>query len=163
MNEYLKKLFYKYKNKGLLIDTNLLLVYFVGIYDRNLIGNFKRTITFTIEDFEKLQRAFIFFDRIVTTPNILTEVNSLSNQLPENIKLKYFDKIKEQISRLEESYVESKVICELTHFPKFGLTDTGIINLVKDNYLVLTDDFRLANYLEKIEVDVINFNRLRDY
>ena len=163
MNEYLKKLFYKYKNKGLLIDTNLLLVYFVGSYDRNLIGNFKRTITFTIEDFEKLQRAFIFFDKIVTTPNILTEVNSLSNQLPENIKLKYFDKIKDQISRLEENYVESKVVCELTHFPKFGLTDTGIINLVKDNYLVLTDDFRLVNYLEKIEVDVINFNHLRDY
>jgi rRNA-processing protein FCF1 len=147
----------------LLIDTNLLLVYFVGSYDRNLIGNFKRTITFTVEDFEKLQRAFIFFDRIVITPNILTEVNSLSNQLPENIKLQYFDKIKDQISRLEENYVESKVICELTHFPKFGLTDTGIINLVKDNYLVLTDDFRLANYLEKIEVDVINFNHLRDY
>jgi rRNA-processing protein FCF1 len=163
MNEYVKKLFYKYKNKGLLIDTNLLLVYFVGSYDRNLIGNFKRTITFTIEDFEKLQRAFIFFDKVVTTPNILTEVNSLSNQLPENIKLQYFDKIKVQISRLEENYVESKVICNLTHFPKFGLTDTGIINLVKDNYLVLTDDFRLANYLEKIEVDVINFNHLRDY
>jgi rRNA-processing protein FCF1 len=163
MNEYVKKLFYKYKNKGLLIDTNLLLVYFVGSYDQNLIGSFKRTITFTIEDFEKLQRAFIFFDRIVTTPNILTEVNSLSNQLPENIKLQYFDKIKDQISRLEENYAESKVICELTHFPKFGLTDTGIINLVKDNYLVLTDDFRLANYLEKIEVDVINFNHLRDY
>lgn len=163
MNEYLRKLFYKYKNKGLLIDTNLLLVYFVGSYDRNLIGNFKRTITFTIEDFEKLQRAFIFFEKIVTTPNILTEVNSLSNQLSENIKLQYFDKIKDQISMLEENYLESKVICELTHFSKFGLTDTGIINLVKDNYLVLTDDFRLANYLEKIEVDVINFNHLRDY
>ena len=161
MDDYLRKLLNKYKNKGLLIDTNLLLVYFVGKYDVNLISKFKRTLTFTIDDFNKLQRIFIFFSKIVSTPNILTEVNSLSNQLPENVKLNYYLKMKEQIVKLDERFTESKRICELTHFPKFGLTDTGIIELVKDEYLVLTDDFRLANYLEKMKMDVINFNHLR--
>ena len=161
MDEYLRNLLYKYKSKGLLIDTNLLLVYFVGKYDVMLLGKFKRTIAFTIDDFKKLERLFLFFDKIVTTPNVLTEVNSLSNQLPESVKINYYEKITQHIVKLDENYIESKKICELTHFPKFGLTDTGIIELVKGKYLVLTDDFRLANYLDKMMIDVINFNHLR--
>lgn len=162
MNEYLRNLFSKYKNKGLLIDTNLLLVYFVGSYDTTLLAKFKRTLAFTEEDFQKLQRLFILFSKVVTTPNVLTEVNSLSNQLPEDIKLKYYLKMREQIVKLNEHFMESQKICELDYFIKFGLTDSGIIELVKDKYLVLTDDFRLANYLEKVKIDVINFNHLRD-
>jgi hypothetical protein len=34
-------------------------------------------------------------------------------------------------------------------------------HLAKGNYLVMTDDFRLAGYLQKEAVDVINFNHIR--
>ena len=61
MNEYLLNILYKYKSNGLLIDTNLLLVYFIGSYDVKLLSSFKRTIAFTAEDFKKLQRLFILF------------------------------------------------------------------------------------------------------
>ena len=37
----------------------------------------------------------------------------------------------------------------------------AIIDLVKGQYLVLTDDFRLSNYLGKQGIDVLNFNHLR--
>ena len=92
----------------------------------------------------------------------MTEVNSFSNQLPERLKQSYYVKMKEQVVKFEEYYTKSAKICELDYFPKFGLTDSGIIELVKNKYLVLTDDFRLANYLEKVKIDVINFNHLRD-
>ncbi len=46
-------------------------------------------------------------------------------------------------------------------FSKFGLTDSAIIELVKEKYLVLTDDAILFQYLEKNRIDVINFTHLR--
>lgn len=159
--DYYVELLYRYRSKGILIDTNLLLVYFVGNYDPSLIPKFKRTLTFTVEDFDILGRAFKFFSKVVTTPNILTEVNSFSNQLPEGIKPAYYAKMAEQVSILEEHYLTSRKICALEHFKKFGLTDSGLIELVKDNYLVLTDDFRLASYMQNVGVDVINFNHIR--
>ncbi|MGA9998040.1 MAG: PIN domain-containing protein [Pyrinomonadaceae bacterium] len=159
--DYYVNLLYQYRSKGALIDTNLLLVYFVGCYDPSRIPSFKRTITFTTEDFYTLQRAFNFFTKIVTTPNILTEVNSFSNQLPNEIKFDYYVKMAEQISSLEEHYQNSHKICSLDHFKKFGLTDSGIVDLVKDQYLVLTDDLKLASYLQNVGIDVINFNHIR--
>jgi uncharacterized protein YaiI (UPF0178 family) len=48
-------------------------------------------------------------------------------------------------------------------FTKFGLTDCGIINLCREQYLVLTDDLKLANYLQKEGIDTINFNNIRTY
>ncbi len=52
-------------------------------------------------------------------------------------------------------------LAQAESFAKFGLTDTAIVKLVKDQFLVLTDDFPLSNYLGKQGVDVLNFNHLR--
>lgn len=46
-------------------------------------------------------------------------------------------------------------------FTKFGLTDCGILSFARDRYLVLTDDLRFADYLQRQGVDTVNFNNLR--
>lgn len=60
-------------------------------------------------------------------------------------------------------YMESKTIATSEKFVKFGLTDYGILNLARDKYLVLTDDFKLANYLQSVGIDTINFNNIRTW
>lgn len=159
--QHLERLLNIYRNKGVLIDTNLLLLYFVGMYDPDRISKFKRTIAFTVEDFEILLWFFNFFQKVVTTPNILTEVNSLSNQLPDDLKPSYYPEFAIRITSLEEHYTESVKLSSQAHFNKFGLTDSGIIDLVQGKYLVLTDDFKLSNYLQTNNIDVINFNHIR--
>jgi hypothetical protein len=67
------------------------------------------------------------------------------------------------ISKLEESYIESKAIAINERLTKFGLTDCGIFNLAKNRYFVLTDDLKLAVYLQKEAIDTINFNNIRVY
>lgn len=151
----------RYKSKGVLIDTNLLLLYFIGMYDPRYVPKFKRTRTFAVEDFFTLLRFFEYFSKVVTTPNILTEVNSLANQLPSDVKLAFYPIFATQIAALDEQYIESSKISSTTHFLKLGLTDTGILNLPKDQHLVLTDDFPLAGHLDKQGIDVINFNHVR--
>lgn len=159
--DYYVSLLYHYQSRGILVDTNLLLVYFVGCYDPARIQKFKRTSTFTVEDFYTLERIFKFFSKIITIPNVLTELNSFSNQLPEEVKRGYYEKMCELILKFEEHYLVSSTVCSLEHFQKFGLTDSAIISLVKDKYLVMTDDFKLANFLQSEGTDVINFNHIR--
>jgi hypothetical protein len=159
--EQIARLLSKYKHKGALIDTNLLLVYCVGIYEPARIPRFKRTAAFTIADFELLAQFFTFFEKIVTTPNILTEVNSLSNQLSEDLKVSYYPEFARQITLLEEHYLPSADISALASFHRLGLTDLGIAKLVRDSYLVLSDDLRLVVHLQNVGVDAINFNHIR--
>ncbi|WP_334839853.1 hypothetical protein [Nostoc sp.] len=100
----------------------------------------------------------------MTTPNILTEVNSLANQLGEPERSQcfaIFAQCVKNVALLDEYYVNSLDAVNTEKFIKFGLADSGILTLSKGKYLVLTDDFKLASYLQSVEIDVINFNNIR--
>jgi hypothetical protein len=159
--DYVEDLLGRYKTKGLLIDANLLLLYFVGAYDQDRISRFKRTMAFTVDEFLLLAAVFKYFDTVITTPNILTEVSNLSGQLPRDLRPYFYSDFAKGIPVLEEHYTASGTLSASAHFNRFGLTDSGIVDLVKDNYLVLTDDLELYGYLQNIGVDAINFNHIR--
>jgi len=163
MKDFVRSLFQKYKQKGILIDTNILLLWFVGTVNRERISKFNRTERFVPEDYDTLLQILSDFNKIVTTPNILTEVNSLANQLGEPERSQCLSVFAEGVARLNESYLESTEVVRTDNFTKFGLTDCGIATLAKNKYLVLTDDFKLTNYLENIGIDTINFNHIRPY
>jgi len=159
--DYFSELIRRYKTKGLLIDTNLLLLYFVGMYDQDRIPRFKRTMAFTTDEFVLLATIFKEFDKIITTPNILTEVSNLSGQLPGNLRSYFYSDFATRIPTLQEQYTTSTTISTSTHFNTFGLTDAGIVETVKGNYLVLTADLDLFGLLQNLGVDAINFNHIR--
>jgi len=161
MAHYLDSLISKYATKGLLVDSNLLLVYFVGMFDPERIPKFKKTMAFTVDEFRLLAKFFDVFKKVVTTPNILTEVSNLSGQLSESLRASFHGDFGDRIPRLEEHYASSASLATSTHFKRFGLTDSGIVELVKGNYLVLTDDLRLYGLLLNRGADAINFNHIR--
>jgi rRNA-processing protein FCF1 len=163
MKDIVQTLFEKYKTKGILIDTNILLLWFVGTVNRERISKFNRTEKFVPEDYDFLVTILSYFNKIVTTPNILTEVNSLANQLGEPERSQCLSVFAKGMAILDETYLQSNEVVKADNFTKFGLTDCGIATLAKNKYLVLTDDFKLANYLQKIEIDTINFNNIRTY
>ncbi len=162
MTDPLLALMRRYHSRGVLVDTNILLLYFVGRFKREQVPNFKRTNQFTPEDFDLLDRLLSHFNRIVTTPNVLSEVNSLSAQLGEPAKTSYFSEFAKGIETLDEHYIESAAASRIEHFPKLGLTDCAIFQCAKGQFLVLTDDFRLYQLMDKSGVDVINFSHLRE-
>jgi rRNA-processing protein FCF1 len=163
MKEFIRSLFESYRQKGILIDTNILLLWFVGTVNRSRISKFNRTEQFLPEDYDSLIQILSYFTKIVTTPNILTEVNSLANQLGEPERSQCFSIFAQGVAELDESYIESRTSVSMERFTKFGLTDCGILNLATNQYLVLTDDLKLASYLQKSGVDTINFNHIRVY
>jgi hypothetical protein len=146
---------------SILLDANLLLLYEIGRFSETAIRNFPHTKQYTIEDYRLLAKFLRLFRSVVTTPNILTEVSNLSGKLNE-VNLKAFrEGFKSTIDVLEEQYCASELAARSSAFLKFGLTDAGIASLCTKEFLVLTDDLPLAQWLASKGVDVLNFNHIR--
>ncbi len=135
MNE-ITRLFSLYRTRGILIDTNILLLFFVGVVNRERISRFNRTERFSPEDFDLLVSILEHFQKIVTTPNVITELNSFINQLGDPERSECYIAVAQQLSKLDEFYLESKQIAQLEKFSTFGLTDIGIMQVAQRKYLV---------------------------
>ena len=156
MNQHLLKLIQTYKNKGLLIDTNILLLYIVGSFDPILIRDFKRTANFNEDDFDIVSKFIRLFDFLITTPHILTEV---SNFIDKRQNLQAV--LKGYIENSKEIFMESSELSKQVTFLKFGLADSSVTHTAKDKYLIFTDDRPLYGFLINSQIDAVNLEQLR--
>ncbi len=148
----------RYRRRGAIIDTNILLLFFVGSFRRDLIGK-GRVRKFSPDDFDLVVGILSYFTPVVTTPNVLTEVNNL---VPNGIGPAYFELFAQGIALLQEEYTPSQQITANPAFHIVGLTDAGIIEAArKGGYLVVTDDWTLRQFLGHAGVDALNFEELR--
>ncbi len=70
----------KHRGKGVLVDANLLVLLLVGTVNRRRIGDFKRTQSFTAEDFDLLRKLIAHLGpRMVATPHVLSQVSDLTD------------------------------------------------------------------------------------
>lgn len=127
--DHINTLLFKYKSKGLLIDSNLLFVYFIGTYNEALLSKFQRVNRYGKTGYRILFQLINYFDKIIVTPHILTEISNLSTKLDSKFKDSYFHDF---LSKLEffkeenilvyenrENIFKSKVVI-------FGITDSMI-------------------------------------
>ena len=151
----------RYRSTGLLMDTNVLLLYLIGKFDRSRIERFKRTAQFTAEDFDLLARLLAPFEVLRTLPHVLAEVNSLASQLPEGVLKAFREHFRAEMGRLVEDYVRSADASSRPEFTDVGLTDAAVVYRSLRRYLVLTDDLPLYARLTGLGVDVLNFTAIR--
>ncbi len=156
MNDYLLKLIQKYKRNGVLVDTNILLLYIVGSLDISLIRNFKRTANFSEKDFEIVSKFIDYFDLKITTPHVLTEVSDFIDNRQD---LQYVLKV--HIENTKEIFLDSLELSKKDTFLKFGLADTSVTYSAKDSYLIFTDDRPLYGFLTNSQVDAVNLDQVR--
>lgn len=163
MNDYALQLIQKYGKEGVLIDTNLLLLYVIGTYNPDEISRFSKTRDFPPETFELLDRVINRFNKVITTPYILAEASNWAAQFPSSDKNKLhpdlFDRFAILITGFEEVSETSSVIAKQPAFRQLGLADASIASL-GNKYLVLTTDGRLLGYLQNNGVDAVNINDL---
>jgi len=153
----------RHRTRGILTDSNVLLLFLVGLCDVDLIPRFKRTRDYSAEDFEILRKLLSRFEKIVTTPNVATEVNGLANHLRDDWKIVFSDVFKERVAVMKERFVPSANASRHDRFPTFGLSDTIMLMSAEDGQLVLTDDASLYRLLEWLELPCINFSHLRQF
>jgi hypothetical protein len=161
MKQHINTLIAKYRTKGVLLDANLLLVWCIGAVEPQFIPQCKRTRAYIPDDFRLLSALLRSFTTHVTTPNILTEVSNLANSLHGAYATRFRQIFGQLIPTLSEEYYQSTAVAQRIEFFQFGLTDAGIAAYAKDQYLVVTDDFPLSQFLLSQGIDVLNFNHIR--
>ncbi len=150
----------KYRSKGALIDTNLMVLIAVGSYRIDRIATFKRTIQYTSEDYQLMMRIMIHFERRITTPHILTEVDNLTRQLPEAEHQALAQTMARLIANLFEIHIPATDAIQTRNYPRVGLTDCVTIS-ASNEVLTITDDFQLSGLLSQLGRDVVNINHIR--
>lgn len=153
----------RYRSRGLLVDSDLLLVLCVGSVDRNLVREFKRTNAYSENDYDILCRFVGFFQKIFTTPNILTEVNNLGRNLKGKRRNEFQKAFSRITNSLLEQYTESRAAVNIPIFRDCGLADsvTFCVSQSSRGCLLLTDDLQLAGKVRKNGGAALNFTQLR--
>jgi hypothetical protein len=149
------------RRETLFIDTNLLLVLMVGALDLDQVERFKRTRAYSRDDYTLLTTYVGGFQRMLTTPNVLTEVSNLLGQLAEPLRRRALLALGLLTGEFREQYVPSTQLAADPHFPLLGISDTSIIRSADKDVTVLTDDLQLYVRLAAAGGDVVNFNHLR--
>jgi hypothetical protein len=158
----LDELVAKYRTKGVVVDTNLLLLLAVGIYRRDRIQTFNRTRQYTVDDFDLLVRIVDLFHKRIVTPNVVTEADNLARQLPTQEHGAVAAVMTSLISASFEVYSPSKEAVSHKSYPQVGVTDCTIL-AAGHEALVITDDLRLWGMLSALGHDAININHIRAF
>ena len=144
------------------VDANALILLIVGLIDKSLISTHKRTSIYESIDFENLVFLIGDLEKVVTTPNVLTEVDNLLNNFQNGHRWAYYQVLKELISKSTEEFLESKKIIEVNPFFELGLTDTGVLEQCKACDFLITGDSKLADYANAFGIKVVDLVKIRN-
>ena len=149
-------------NRGIIVDTNLLILFLVGKYDIDYISKFKITYKYSIEDFEILRDFVVKFKKIIITPHILAELSNLSMKITENRLKEYFKYFIEILKKSDEINIDKNSILLSKYVDKIGITDVGIMLASEnDDFLFITDDIKLAYISLSKGLSVLHFSQIR--
>ena len=152
----------RYKTRGILVDSSLLVVYLVGSFDRRHLLNCRAIkSSFTPPEFDLLAGIIAQFDAVITTPHLLTEVSNLAGRLPQQLHRSFRQFFGLVITQLRERNVAAVDIAAVGQFARSGMADTAITSIAPGQYFVLTEEVALYSYLSGQGVDVMNFSHVR--
>lgn len=147
---------------GVLVDTNLLLLYFVGGEDRRFVETFKRlNCRFVPEDLDTVTNVLGLFRRKLTTSSVLAELSNLVGQLPENTLSAVRSRIAAEVAIMRERHIKVAAASASPAFVRFGFTDAVLRELAQRKVLVFSDDFPLVGSLRELGLPVLAFSEVR--
>lgn len=147
--------------RSVLLDTNLLVLLVVGVYDKALIREHKRTKNFMPEDFDLLERELGGFEAIWVTSHCLAEASNLLKQTDSSRVSGLLTCLARITENAKESHIQKSAVFGNTNAFRLGVTDAGIVIKSKRVNCVLTVDFDLYAQISRMGRNVINFNHLR--
>ncbi|MBI5220591.1 MAG: hypothetical protein HY978_02000 [Candidatus Liptonbacteria bacterium] len=161
---------YRLYNPGaqLLLDTNVLLIFLVGIYDEDYLKECPlmtdNNKNYGKEHFDLVQEILkCFIYKIVITPQVLAEIYMLSSKKikPPSRFNEYFVGLINQLKKCREEHIPLKILLEGNgSVVRFGFTDISLVEAAKKlKSAILTDDFPLYEAFREV-VPVIYFSQV---
>ena len=149
--------------QGIVLDSGVALLHFLGSYDRQLLRKVSRAAIFADEDVDTLARLLQLFKTVALTPHILTEVINLLGNLHDPARTGLLSAIHRPLATIQEDYQPSAELARDPLFPRLELTDTAVVALARRGYGVLTIDGQLYAELLRDNRAVLNFNHVRTW
>ena len=151
------------KNKGILLDTNLLTALLIGSIGKGEVERSKRTRQFTTNDVAELHKIAARFGWICTTPHVIAEVSNLLGWLDDKRKSAASRLLAAYVRNAKEVHIEAAEIVRTPVYCQLGITDAGLVILAKkEKCTVFTADLPLYHYAANLGVEIINFNHIRN-
>lgn len=148
---------------GLLIDTNLLVLFVVGTAAKEYIAKHKKLTEFTVEDYDLLVKLIARASEVLVTPNTLTETSNLAAYINEPARSKVMDVLRRVSTDSQERYVPSSAAARRSEFIRLGLADAALLEATAaEKATLLTADFNLYHAALAKGSQALNFNHLRD-
>ena len=143
------------------IDTNLLVLLIVGSVDRKQVGKHRRARHFAPEDYDLLSLTIEMLERVLVTPNTLTEA---SNLLESRSDRRFLDRLRLVVEGSDEIVVASAEAVRNHMFPRLGLTDAVLLEAVSEERPLITTDLDLyVAALSKGGEAAFNFSHFRNF
>lgn len=145
----------------LLLDTNLLVLWIVGLARPDSVGTHRRLRSFDIDDFVIVDKLARETKSHVSTPHVLAETSNLLGSGHQQIVSGCAGALNRYIGQLDEVFTPAKTLAEIPEMLELGLTDTAIYHLGQDDVLVASADFHLCSRLSGKGVHVVNPRHFR--
>lgn len=146
---------------GLLIDTNLLVLFVVGTVNPRRIEVFKRTRKYNRGDYQLLLRVMMRLKPWYTLAHVMAEVSNLSDLSGREL-LQARQVLKDTLAVLQEPAMASEHAVQDELYERLGLVDAAIATLARENKCaVLTDDFDLYTALSRKGIAALSFSHLQ--
>jgi len=143
--------------RDVIIDTNIFILFLVGQINENRIKNYTRNSLYTKEDYYFLLNVLADYDRIITSPNILTEVDNILNRIGGEDKYKYLVLVKTMYKQTIEKYIKTEKITQNWYFDSLGITDSSILMMAKDCELLISGDSSLCDHAKSLNIKTFDF------
>jgi hypothetical protein len=135
--------------KAVSLDTNLLVLYCIGIASERYISTNKRVANFSVEDFRFISDFLTSFDVIVSTPYSLAEVSNLLNVSSRRTSdWMVVEAFVEVIKKIDEIQVSSKSVILRDEFADFGLSDCAWLEYLDARTVFVSTDEALVNFAQ---------------
>jgi hypothetical protein len=146
---------------GLLLDTNVLLLFLADAVSTDFARRWKRTDWFAEEHVAVMQAATSEAKRFITTPHVLTEATNLAGggAAHDEERKRLNELLRSFASSADERYPAARVVAADAAFSRLGLADLAhAFHRRRARPLVLTDDAPLTKELEGRGLPVANLS-----
>ena len=126
-----------------------------------MIEKHRRLQEFQEEDYDTLVEMLHQVDKILVTPNTLTEASNLLAYHGEPERSRIFEVLRILIEEHEEIVVTSQAASRNTEFKRLGLTDAALLEVISTSNPLITVD--LALYLAAIRKESESAYNFRHY
>ena len=141
----------------LLIDTQLLVLFVVGITSERLIPIHKRTKTYTLKQYHLLKEIIGNTREFVIVPHIIAETSNLVSQTNEHDALRLRSKLKQFADYAFESYIPSSEGFTDPSYLRLGVIDAILVISCARGATVLTADAGVYAEASSRGASVVNF------